>query len=561
MNNKSRDELEGEIRKRSEQLSNVNDALLAEPLEHKSTEKTLQEIEQNYRELVENANSIILRMDAQGNITFFNEFAQKFFGYTEQEILGRNVVGAIVPETESSGRNLTKMIRDILEYPERYVRNENEGMLRNGKRVWILWTSKALTDDRGMIQGFLWIGNDITDRKNAEDALRLDESRLEALFELSQLQEMSTRKISNFVLQKLVDLTRSEAGWIGFMDESERVLTLQAISRNAREQFDISDEPFRLHMEEAGLWANAVRERKAIVVNDYSSQASKKGAPLGHIALSRFMSIPVYEGDKIVAVAAVCNKSEGYDDSDVRQLSLLMDGVWKIIQRKRSLRALREAENLSAMGRSLAGVAHDMKTPLIAIGGFARLVREHMEKENPDRDKLDIVIAETRRMEKMVRDMLDFARPLEIEPALEDINRVITESIEIVESVAHERRVEVLEHLSPDIPLIAVDPMRMKQVIINLLMNAVQASPEGETVMISSCHRHAHLIIDVVDQGSGIPDEKKGEIFYPFISSKKQGTGLGLSIVKKIVDAHKGEVKILDNPERGITFRVLIPYL
>ena len=129
----------------------------------------------------------------------------------------------------------------------------------------------------------------------------------------------------------------------------------------------------------------------------------------------------------------------------------------------------------------------------------------------------------------------------------------------MVESSIHEKTVHIQRQSSPNLPLIAVDAMRMKQVVINLVMNAVQASPEGETVIVGSHYRGENLVIDVVDHGSGIPPEKRDEIFYPFVSSKKEGTGLGLAIVRKIIEAHKGQVRVFDNPESGVTFRVFIP--
>ena len=140
--------------------------------EHRRVEEALRESEAKYRELVENANSIILRMDTEGNVTFFNEFAQSFFGHTEDEILGRNVVGTIVPEADTSGRDLAGMIKDIGQHPERYLNDEHENMRRNDERVWIAWTNKAILDDEGRIAEILCIGNNITECKRAEDELR-----------------------------------------------------------------------------------------------------------------------------------------------------------------------------------------------------------------------------------------------------------------------------------------------------------------------------------------------------------------------------------------------------
>ncbi|HBZ55938.1 MAG TPA: hypothetical protein DEO88_11080, partial [Syntrophobacteraceae bacterium] len=136
------------------------------------SEEQTRRTEMKYRELVENANSIIMRRDPTGRITFFNEFAQSFFGYQEDEILGRNVVGTIVPEVDGSGRNLKTMIEDIGKHPERYANNENENIRRNDERVWIAWTNKPIRDERGQITEILCVGNDITKRKQAEESLR-----------------------------------------------------------------------------------------------------------------------------------------------------------------------------------------------------------------------------------------------------------------------------------------------------------------------------------------------------------------------------------------------------
>jgi len=151
----------------------------------KWTENILQESEKKYRELVQNTNSIILRMDINGRITFFNEFAQKFFGYTKDEILGKNVVGTIVPEMDTSYRDLKAMIKDIIQNPNLYTINENENIRRNGERVWILWTNKGAIDKDGHITEILCIGNDITEHKKTEEALYKSQQEFNSLFKSS----------------------------------------------------------------------------------------------------------------------------------------------------------------------------------------------------------------------------------------------------------------------------------------------------------------------------------------------------------------------------------------
>jgi len=140
--------------------------------EAKEAERRLQESERRYRDLVENANSAILRLDADGRILFANNFAQRLFGYREEELLGRSILGTIVPERETSGRDLRRLIADIRARPEAYETHENESITRDGRRLWIAWTHRAIRDAEGAVREILCIGNDATERKRMEEALR-----------------------------------------------------------------------------------------------------------------------------------------------------------------------------------------------------------------------------------------------------------------------------------------------------------------------------------------------------------------------------------------------------
>ena len=176
-------DLESRIKDRTVKLAATNRRLEKEIEERKQTESALASSEKNYRQLVQSANSIILRLDPQGNVKFINEFAQKFFGYTEKAIIGKNVIGTIVPPKESSGRNLAAMIRDMARAPERFLNNVNENIRCNGERVWIAWTNRGIPDDTGNIFEILCVGNDITNRQGVEEALRESEAKFRALAE------------------------------------------------------------------------------------------------------------------------------------------------------------------------------------------------------------------------------------------------------------------------------------------------------------------------------------------------------------------------------------------
>ncbi|MEJ2729029.1 MAG: PAS domain S-box protein [Deltaproteobacteria bacterium] len=146
--------------------------------DQKKVEQAIRASQAKYRDLVENANCIIFQMDTQGNITFFNRFAQDFFGYSEAEILGRNVVGTIAPAADSTGRNLEIMIQDLVKHPERYADNENENIRRNGELVWVAWTNRAIYDDQNRLSEILCIGIDRTEQKKAEEIVKNSEQHL-----------------------------------------------------------------------------------------------------------------------------------------------------------------------------------------------------------------------------------------------------------------------------------------------------------------------------------------------------------------------------------------------
>src|SRR5262245_16896245 len=137
--------------------------------------------ERVYREIVDRTNAIVLRWDPQGRTIFMNDFGQRLFGYAEEELAGRSVLELIVPNTESSGRDLGVMIRDLLRHPEHYVANENENVARDGKRLWITWRNTPIVDAQGRLVEILSTGIDTTDRKRAEDALRANEERFREL--------------------------------------------------------------------------------------------------------------------------------------------------------------------------------------------------------------------------------------------------------------------------------------------------------------------------------------------------------------------------------------------
>jgi diguanylate cyclase (GGDEF)-like protein/PAS domain S-box-containing protein len=192
---------------------------------------TISELEESGRSkhlqlVVENTDSIVLRIDKQGRITFINHFALSFFGFSKDELVGHNVLGTIVPRTESTGRDMSVLFQDLLTHPHRYVTNENENICKNGQKVWISWINAPLLDETGGLAEIICIGNNISQCKQAEEALRLSESYYRAIFETSGtaiiiIEDDATISHVNSHFEELSGYSRQEVegrkSWIDFV--------------------------------------------------------------------------------------------------------------------------------------------------------------------------------------------------------------------------------------------------------------------------------------------------------------------------------------------------------
>jgi signal transduction histidine kinase len=219
---------------------------------------------------------------------------------------------------------------------------------------------------------------------------------------------------------------------------------------------------------------------------------------------------------------------------------------------------LRRAENLAAIGRAVSMIAHDLKTPLVAIGGLSRQLSIKLAGDSRQKEKVEVIRQQADRLENMVLNMLDFAKPLTISRKSCDIDQIIKQANEVISETAFKRNIEV-DIKKNEMPRCHLDDGKILQVLINLILNAIEISPNGETVTVSLYYHMSVLRIEVSDRGQGVDENLSGNIFEPFISTKSRGTGLGLPISKKIVEAHDGKLEYRNNPDGGATFRVSIP--
>jgi signal transduction histidine kinase len=248
-------------------------------------------------------------------------------------------------------------------------------------------------------------------------------------------------------------------------------------------------------------------------------------------------------------------------DSVARELSSLVERQTIEEERARLQDHLNRADRLATIGQLSAGVAHELNEPLASILGFAQLCRKHPGLPAPAVADLDKIIAATLHAREVVRKLMLFAR--ERPPAREWIalRRIIDEGVAFVESRARKAGVEIRRDISADLPEILADPSLLCQVLVNLLVNSIQAMPEGGTLDVEAYPEESGVVLAVEDDGAGVPPEVAERIFEPFFTTKgvDEGTGLGLSVVQGIVTGHGGTIRVHSAPGEGARFEVWLP--
>ncbi|NJL20590.1 MAG: PAS domain S-box protein [Leptolyngbyaceae cyanobacterium SM1_3_5] len=198
------------------------EGILADISDHKQAETALRQSEANYRNLLQTANSVIIRYDPQGRIHYINDYGVKLLGYEEHEILRRSLFETIIPEAELSGRDMRPFVRDLLRNPQSYPRGEGENLCRDGRRVWMEWSNQAILNEQGELIEILSVGNDTTRRRQAEEALQRSEAKFRTIFENSQVGIFRSRLSDGLLL----DANQRHANLFGF-DSPEEIIGLE----------------------------------------------------------------------------------------------------------------------------------------------------------------------------------------------------------------------------------------------------------------------------------------------------------------------------------------------
>jgi PAS domain S-box-containing protein len=554
MERRSRDEigrLANYFNQFMERLEAYSSSLESEIREREKAEEAIRESEAKYRELVENANSIILRLSTEGDITFFNEFAQKFFGYAEKEILGRSFQGTLIPVRDSTGRPLGGEIELIYTSPENHPGFETEAIRQNGERAWISWTNRAIRDAAGALMGCLCIGNDITAARKAE-------------LEMVRLQHYLASIIDSMPSVLVgVDRWSRITQWNREAEKATGLSSLEARHKNLEQVFPLL-KPL------GGMVREAIGEKS---VRHAEKVAYQVGGQV------RYADIMIYPLDIETMEGAVIR----VDD---------------VTARVRMEDTMVQTEKMLSVGGLAAGMAHEINNPLSGIlqstQNIIRRLDPSLEKNQTVALEMGIDLVNIRlyleergilrflegirqsgeRASVTVSDMLHFSRPSDARMAPTDLEALLEKTVALA---AHDydlrkkhdfREIEIIRDFEANLPPVPCVATEVGQVVLNLLRNASQAfGPEKHpakppSISLRLRREKEYVRIEVEDNGPGMDEETRKRVFEPFFTTKDVGvgTGLGLSVSYFIVTSHhQGTMTVDSGPGRGARFAMRLP--
>ncbi len=283
-------------------------------------------------------------------------------------------------------------------------------------------------------------------------------------------------------------------------------------------------------------------------------------------AMNADLTLPLQSGGTVLGWLHVRDErwSDGFSAEEILSFQRVADGAAVVLANLRSFAALEEQKRMAALGAMSAGLAHEIRNPLAGVKGAAQLLRGDPSLGAESREMLDIIVGETDRLNTVVSEFLDYARPFELMLAREPVADIVRRTLALVRAQGLPDGVRLEEQHDEGLPEVPVDPVRAGQVFLNLAQNALQAMPAGGTLSVRTRagrdrRGRPGIEVHVADTGVGITPEALPQIFVPFFTTKPTGTGLGLAICQRIVRAHSGEIEVASRPGEGTTFLVFFP--
>lgn len=333
-------------------------------------------------------------------------------------------------------------------------------------------------------------------------------------------------------------------------------------------------------VDEDSIFTRAFHERKSIHIYDSFNDPRVNEEIRKFMDVAEFVIVPLSSGNKSIGLIIADNKYNNapiYNDHlellsiFAVQAALALDSFNSLDTVKRQMEkiqsrqdAIVESEKMAAVGRIAAHIAHEIRNPLVTVGGYARRILQLLKKPLKTTESVEkcanVILKESERLEKILSNVMDFSRPSQLIKEYNSLNDVVTDTWELLKNLFQEKKISVTLNLSKKLPLVKSDFNQLKQVVLNLVQNAMDVTPAGGEIMIETSRENDKLVIRVADTGTGIDSESIGKIFDPFFTTKVTGVGLGLAVCKKIINDHNGEIYVQNRQDRqGAEFKIELP--
>jgi PAS domain S-box-containing protein len=515
--------------------------------QRKGTEEALRESERRFRDVLENVLLLAVSLDLNGNITFINDYLLDLTGWQRDEVMGQNWFKLFFPPS----LNISTIFYENLANGTIPVHYENEIITRRGEHRFVVWNNTVLHNSQGAIIGTASVGEDITERRRAEDELKRSTTLLEQSFEQSPVPMVLISMPDGII--RIVNSASKE--FLGLVDEPTYVGTPLMEFKASFIDYDLDGNAGKL--EDLPL-ARALAGRKT--VNEERRIVRKDGTTRWELA----SGAPIFNarGDIIagyLVMIDITGRKEAEEKIDQLNASLEQRVEERTTQLKHAQEQLVRQERLATLGKLAGSVGHELRNPLGVISNavyYLKLIQS--DAGESVREYLNILELETRNAEKIISDLLDFSRIVTADRETVPVKKLVELTLERF-PVPSGSNIRVRTRIPASLPPLQVDERQVVQVLGNLVSNACQAMPEGGELRISAKVSGEMAILSVTDTGCGIAQENMARLFEPLFTTKPRGIGLGLAVSRKLAEANGGRIEVRSEPGKGSTFMVCLP--
>jgi len=558
-------------------------ALILDQTERIRDKQALRVAQANMAALIASTQDLVWSVDLDYRLLTFNraldEHLRKSYGL--HAYLGARPADLISPERAPAWSGLYERALREGSYQLQYALSDGRTLELNFNPI----------SSDGEVTGVSVFGKDITERKQGESVAKIQAARAQALLELPRAAENLDEIAFMQRGQELAEeLTGSIIAFIHFVNDDGKSIELVTWSRRTLETYCTAVHDKHYPVDQAGIWADALRRCAPVVCNDYAQAREKRGLPSGHAHLERFVSVPVIENGRVVMLTGVGNKSGPYTDLDVESVQLISNEIWRLVQRRRievelsqhrhhleemvvsrthELEKARLVAESATRAKSefLANMSHEIRTPMNAIMGLTYLLRHNDPRPEQD-ERLGKIETASKHLLSILNDILDLSKieagKLQLEQSDFSLDTVLDHVRLLVADQANAKGLGI-EIDTEGVPLwLRGDPMRLRQGVLNFASNAVKFTERGTILLrarlLEESANGLLVRFEVQDTGIGIDAEKQATLFSDFVQGESSttrrygGTGLGLAITRRLARLMGGEAGVESSPGKGSTF-------